>query len=40
VVSKQASLDLTFLCVQDHEMLNYHYTSRPQTRGIQLCKSS
>ncbi len=26
--------------VQDNVMLNYHYTSRPQTRGNQLCKVS
>jgi len=24
--------------VQEHVMLNYQFTSRPQTRGNQLCK--
>jgi len=40
VVSKQASLGLTFHVCTNHEMLNYHYTSRPRDRGIQLCKLS
>jgi len=39
MVNKQACLGLTpFMYVQDYVMLNYHYTSRPQTRGNQLCK--